>query len=71
MEKTIIQVEGMSCGHCSATVKSIIEELNGVASAQVDLAEAKAIVDFDSTKTNPEVMIEAINSSESYKATQK
>jgi copper chaperone len=69
MEKTIIQVEGMSCGHCSATVKSIIEELNGVASAQVDLAEAKAIVDFDSTKTNPEVIIEAINSSESYKAT--
>lgn len=69
MEKTIIQVEGMSCGHCSATVKSIIEELKGVASAQVDLAEAKAIVDFDSTKTNPEVIIEAINSSESYKAT--
>jgi copper chaperone len=68
MEKTIIEVDGMSCGHCSATVKSIIEELNGVESADVDLADAKAIVDFDRSKTNPEVIIEAINSSESYKA---
>jgi len=71
MEKTVIGVEGMSCGHCSATVKSIIEELDGVESAEVDLAGAKAIVGFDRAKTNPETIIESINSSETYKATQK
>ena len=71
MEKTIIGVEGMSCGHCSATVKSIIEELDGVESADVDLAGAKAIVGFDRSKTNPAAIIESINSSETYKATQK
>lgn len=58
----------MSCGHCSATVKSIIEELDGVESADIDLADAKAIVGFDGSKTNPEAIIESINSSETYKA---
>ena len=71
MEKTIIGVEGMSCGHCSATVKSIIEELDGVESADVDLAGAKAIVGFDRSKTDPQLIIESINKSETYKATQK
>lgn len=71
MEKTIIGVEGMSCGHCSATVKSIIEELDGVESADIDLAGAKAIVGFDRSKTNPQLIIESINKSETYKATQK
>lgn len=58
----------MSCGHCSATVKSIIEELDGVESADVDLAGAKAIVGFDRSKITPESIAESINSSEIYKA---
>jgi copper chaperone CopZ len=68
MEKTIIEVEGMSCGHCSAAIKNLIEELNGVESADVMLAEGKAIVGFDREKTSPEAIIENINSSETYKA---
>ena len=71
MEKTIIGVEGMSCGHCSASVKSIIEELDGVETADVVLAEHKAIVEFDSAQTSSQAIIESINSSNVYKATQK
>lgn len=71
MEKTIIGVEGMSCGHCSASVKSIIEELDGVETADVVLADHKAIVEFDSAQTSSQAIIESINSSNVYKATQK
>jgi copper chaperone CopZ len=71
MEKTIVGIEGMSCGHCSATVKSIIEELDGVASAEVLLADHKAIVEFDEAQTSPQAIIDSINSSNIYKATQK
>lgn len=71
MEKTIIGVEGMSCGHCSASVKSIIEELDGVESAEVLLADHKAIVEFDTDQTTSQAIIDSINSSNVYKATQK
>ena len=71
MEKTIIGVEGMSCGHCSASVKSMIEELEGVESADVFLADKKAIVGFDSAQVSTQTRIDKINSSETYKATQK
>jgi copper chaperone CopZ len=71
MEKTVIGVEGMSCGHCSASVKSIIEELDGVTTADVVLAEHKAIVEFDSAQTSSQTIIDSINSSNVYKATQK
>lgn len=71
MEKTIIEVEGMSCVHCSAAVKNLIEEVDGVTTADVVLAEHKAIVEFDSIQTSPQTIIDSINSSNVYKATQK
>lgn len=38
--KKIINVEGMSCAHCSARVEKALAAVAGVTSAQVDL-EAK------------------------------
>lgn len=71
MEKAIIEVEGMSCGHCSNAVKNLIEEVEGVQSAMVDLSTKQAKVEFDTTSTSTQAIIENINSSEIYKATQK
>lgn len=71
MEKTIIEVEGMSCGHCSNAVKNLIEEVDGVKSTLVDLASKKAEVEFDASSTTAKAIIDNINSSEIYKATQK
>lgn len=42
--KKIISVEGMSCEHCSASVKSALEKLDGVKSAKVDLKKKSATV---------------------------
>ncbi len=42
--KKIISVEGMSCEHCAASVKSSLEKLDGVKSAKVDLKKKSATV---------------------------
>ena len=43
MEKTI-KIEGMMCPHCEATVKSALEAVNGVESAQVRHKSGTAFV---------------------------
>ncbi|MBP9152776.1 MAG: heavy-metal-associated domain-containing protein [Flavobacteriales bacterium] len=70
-EKTTIIVEGMSCGHCSNAVKNLIEEVEGVESAEVNLATKQASVSFDPNATTTRAIIDNINSSETYKATEK
>ncbi len=42
--KKIISVEGMSCEHCVAAVKSALEKLDGVKAAKVDLKKKTATV---------------------------
>ena len=43
MTKTM-KIEGMMCGHCSGRVKKVLEELSGVASAEVSHEAGTAIV---------------------------
>ena len=43
MEK-IIHIEGMMCPHCEARVKKLLEEMKGVASAEVSHEEGRATV---------------------------
>lgn len=42
-----IQIEGMSCEHCVARVKQMLESLDGVSTAQVSLADASAVVTLE------------------------
>lgn len=42
--KKIISVEGMSCEHCVAAVKSALEKLDGVKATKVDLKKKTATV---------------------------
>lgn len=43
MEKTL-EIEGMMCGHCEATVKKALEAVDGVVSATADKDQKKAVV---------------------------
>lgn len=52
MNEVTISVEGMSCGHCKAAVEGALTKLNGVANAEVNLAEKNVAVSFDSTKVD-------------------
>jgi copper chaperone CopZ len=42
-----MKIEGMTCGHCVSSVKTALENVPGVTSAQVDLEAGEATVQGD------------------------
>lgn len=61
MEKQILTVEGMSCGHCKAAVEKAVRALPGVESAEVDLGAKKLTVEFDAGITTLAQIKEAVD----------
>jgi len=51
MEKTILNVEGMSCEHCVNAITKAVKALPGIAKVAVDLAAKSVMVEYDSGKT--------------------
>ena len=45
--KTTLHIEGMSCDHCVRHVKDALEEIGGVKSVSVSLADKRAVVEHD------------------------
>jgi len=70
METVQIKVEGMTCGHCQKSVTKIITAIPGVTSCEVSLENANAIVNIDETKVTKAEIIQSINDSEIYKASE-
>lgn len=60
MENTTLAITGMTCGGCAASVTRVLTKLDGVASAQVDLAAANAKVTFDPQVVNLDDLKRAI-----------
>lgn len=58
MEK-ILNVEGMSCNHCVASVRKALEGLEGVREADVNLEDKKARVELDKDLAD-ETLIKAV-----------
>lgn len=59
MKTITLKVEGMHCGGCVKSVTRVLEELDGVQSADVQL-EGKATVTFDESKVTVAQLIEVI-----------
>ena len=53
--KTILSVQGMSCGHCVRHVAEALEEIPGVSRAIVSLEEKTATVEHAATVTRAEM----------------
>jgi copper chaperone len=58
MKNVTLQVEGMSCNHCVATIEGALKEIG--ASGKVDLAGKTVTVTFDEEKVSLEAVKEAI-----------
>lgn len=71
MKDATFDIEGMSCNHCVNAVKNLIEDVEGVKSAIVDLNTNEAQVLFEDTQTSAGAIIDNINSSNIYKAIRK
>ncbi len=61
METTILDVKGMSCGHCVKAVESSVGDLNGVTSVTVTLETGKVEVQYDPALINLQTIKETID----------
>lgn len=56
----IIQIDGMTCGGCVASVHAATADIDGLDIITVDLADNLATVTFDDSKTSAETIASAI-----------
>jgi copper ion binding protein len=62
METKAIKVAGMSCEHCKAAVEKGVNEMEGVDRVLVDLSKGEALISFDASVIQEEVIKEGIRS---------
>lgn len=55
-----LNVEGMSCGHCKASVEKAVSALAGVSKVDVDLAGKKVSITYAPEKVNQAAFKKAI-----------
>lgn len=60
MDRITLQVGGMTCNGCVASVTRVIRALPGVASAAVSLTDGTATVEFDPERSSVELIRRAI-----------
>lgn len=58
-EELTMTIEGMSCGHCVASVKKALSEVQGVQVKNV--AVGSATVAYDPSRVSPEQISEAVS----------
>ncbi|BCB05584.1 heavy-metal-associated domain-containing protein [Bacillus sp. KH172YL63] len=61
MEKTLLKVSGMTCGNCVKKVETILNGMDGVEKAKVDLENGAAKVKYDGAKQSPDSLSEAVS----------
>jgi len=66
MEKLILSIDGMSCGHCLSAVRNALERVPGVRVEQVTIGQAT--VAYDPDRVTPSAIAGAI-ADEGYAAT--
>ena len=52
MQKTEIEISGMTCGHCAASITKELAAVPGVNVLEVNHATGKAIVEGDASEEN-------------------
>ncbi|MEK4129661.1 copper chaperone CopZ [Solibacillus sp. FSL W8-0474] len=61
MENVILNVNGMTCGHCVKAVETSVGALAGVQEVKVDLAEKKVAVAYNEDAVTVEQIKETID----------
>jgi Cu+-exporting ATPase len=59
-ESLTLPVHGMTCGNCARSVERKLTATPGVSMAVVDLAGAKATVDYDPAQVQPAALAAAV-----------
>ena len=59
--KALLNLEGMSCAACAARIEKTLNQLAGVKKATVNLATAKAAVEYDPSQVEVSALIQAVD----------
>ncbi len=62
-----LRIKGMTCEHCAQTISKKVSQLEGIISTNVSFSEKNGKFEFDSEKVSKSEIINAINSTGSYK----
>jgi copper chaperone len=62
MENVLLDIGGMTCGGCVASVTRVLQALPGVARAEVNLERGQAHIDYDPSRADPADFRKAIES---------
>lgn len=68
-KKVTLKIEGMTCGGCAISARTVLQRLEGVHKAEVDYEKKQAVVSYDAEKITPQRMIEALKEKLRYTAT--
>lgn len=60
METIQLNIQGMTCGGCVNSVKSVLEKIPGVASVEVSLEQKRATVIYNPAQAKPEQLKAAV-----------
>lgn len=56
MSKLMLEVPGISCGHCTHTIQTEVGELDGVKSVQASQSDRQVTVEFDPPATEEKII---------------
>ncbi len=56
--KKIINIEGMSCGHCVGRINKALSAIDGLNGVDVNLDEKRALITLDQDVTDEKIKIE-------------
>ncbi|MBI1395838.1 MAG: hypothetical protein GC151_07645 [Betaproteobacteria bacterium] len=57
---TQLNVGGMTCGGCVASVTRVLKQIQGVSDADVSLEAGRAVVRFDPDRTTVDALLSAV-----------
>ena len=60
MDTLTLNITGMTCGGCVASVQKVLAALPGVQHVEVTLSPGQARVDYDAARTGRDAMVRAI-----------
>lgn len=60
MKKVKLNIEGMHCTGCSTRLEKVLNNVDGVEDAKVNLEEKKADIKYDETQVSEKELIEAV-----------
>lgn len=67
-DKIDLTITGMTCNHCAVSIEKMVKRNDGVKSAAVNYKNGKGEIEFNPETISKDEIINAINSSKSYRA---